>query len=194
MQSLLLDKTEPLPTRPDLKWPDSQLEGAKSLTESGRFGKIQQLYNREISLKPFEFRETYIDVLPDNWRVCSISIDEERDDILVSRIRKGTDPVIVRLPIRRQANRDNGNEDCLGFKAAMSEFREILASSDTTLQQTAAGMSRADRVEWWNTRKELDERLENLLYQIETTWMGAFKVGSLRYFVEDCSLSASSRS
>lgn len=173
-QSLLLDRSDPTPERIALEWPETK--PPLFPPEAKRLLKLQELYEAEITLKPSEFKAAYVDDLPTAWTVCSISIDEERDDIMFSRLRNGKEPVIVRLPLRRQASRDNGSEDCLGYKAALAEFQDILAGNDATLEQSASNMSRADRVQWWNTRKALDERLGSLLAGIDTTWLGAFKV------------------
>ncbi|KAI9032296.1 peptidase family C50-domain-containing protein [Hyaloraphidium curvatum] len=142
---------------------------------SVRQAQLLEVYEREMNMKPSEFRAAYVETLPPHWTVCSLAVDEERDDLIVSRLRKGCDPVIMRLPLRRQAHRDNGSEDCLGYKAALAEFRSILSESDATLQQPPAGMARTDKVDWWNKRKELDGRMGSLVQQIESTWLGAFK-------------------
>lgn len=157
-----------------MRWPEASPTNHSEA--SARFRRLHELRESEMTVTPLDFRETYVEILPSTWVVCSLSIDEERDDLVLSRLRKGKDPMIVRMPLRRQANRDNGNEDCLGYKGVIAELADILASSDATLQQASQPLDRNGRVEWWNTRKVLDERLGSLLGQIETTWLGAFKV------------------
>ncbi len=136
---------------------------------------LTQRYKNEPYLTYNGFQKEFLDILPPNWTVCSISVDIETNDMYICRYRQKTTPLLLRLPLRRQSSRD-GDNDGFSYEDAIREFNSILDLCNQITKNPSTSK------EWWKTRKELDVRLKNLLYNIENWWLGGFKVK----FVLDC--------
>lgn len=121
-----------------------------------------------------KFNELYIDILPDNLVVCSMSVDVERDELYFGRYEKGLSPIILRLPLKRQASRE-GEDDGMGFKDVVQEFESILESSDRTAKSAKDITGRQAKLDWWKEREALDNQLRDLLERVEECWFGGFK-------------------
>lgn len=133
---------------------------------------LTQRYKNESSLTYNEFQKEFLDILPPNWAVCSISIDIETDEMYICRYRQKTTPLLLRLPLKRQSCRD-GENDGLSYEDALKEFNGILDSSEQINKNPSTSKA------WWKARKELDVKLKDLLFNIENWWLGGFKVNSL---------------
>ena len=48
-----------------------------------------------------DFQKNYIDVLPDDATVCSLSLDFSEQFLLVTRLRRGLDPLLLRIPFKQ---------------------------------------------------------------------------------------------
>lgn len=105
--------------------------------------------------------------------------------------------VLLRLPLRRQALRGHGNDQEkegleFTYDAAREELWQILEESGETTSgmapsapgmegsmgrggSSSSGRSREERVQWWEKRRALDERLRLLLDRMESLWLGGFK-------------------
>ncbi|KAJ3153581.1 hypothetical protein HDU89_000623 [Geranomyces variabilis] len=123
---------------------------------------------------PAEFFTELSSLLPSTWIVCTISIDLQRDDMLLTRFQHDQEPIIVRLPLQRQALR-NADDSGVSCADVLAELQEILDASNATTRDTAAYQTKAEKREWWRARQELDARLCALLEQVEGSWLGAFK-------------------
>ncbi|TPX67593.1 hypothetical protein SpCBS45565_g03697 [Spizellomyces sp. 'palustris'] len=121
-----------------------------------------------------EFRDDIINALPENWIVCSLSVDLEREDMYLTRLEKGSSPVVVRLPLKRQAMRE-GEDNGLLYGEVIGELQDILTASNATTENADAYVTRENKAEWWKKRKELDQRMKALLEEIELVWLGAFR-------------------
>ncbi|GBC35024.1 uncharacterized protein OCT59_023160 [Rhizophagus irregularis] len=129
---------------------------------------LTQRYKNESSLTYNEFQKEFLDILPPNWAVCSISIDIETDEMYICRYRQKTTPLLLRLPLKRQSCRD-GENDGLSYEDALKEFNGILDSSEQINKNPSTSKA------WWKARKELDVKLKDLLFNIENWWLGGFK-------------------
>ncbi|KAJ3020136.1 hypothetical protein HKX48_001242 [Thoreauomyces humboldtii] len=125
-------------------------------------------------LQPEIFNEEISSMLPSNWIVCSMSVDLEREDLYLTRRERSQQPIVVRLPIRRQAMRD-GQEGGASYSTIIGELQEILENSNATTRDAAECKTKADKIQWWQTRKDLDAQMGALLEQIELCWLGGFK-------------------
>jgi separase len=86
--------------------------------------------------------------------------------------------------MKRLATRE-GEDDGLGVTDALEELSDILRSSDTTTAKAASMIAageqlKEEKMEWWKERKELDDRLMELLERIDVAWLGGFKVRYIR--------------
>ncbi|CAI2170099.1 16975_t:CDS:10 [Funneliformis geosporum] len=127
-----------------------------------------QRYKNEPILTYNEFQKEFLDILPPNWTVCSVSVDIETNEMYICRYQLKMTPLLIRLPLKRQSSRD-GENDIFSYKEAIREFNDILDLCNQIMSNPSTSK------EWWKTRKELDVRLKNLLYNIENLWLGGFK-------------------
>lgn len=81
----------------------------------------------------------------------------------------GTDPLFVNISLK-------GKNKHHSFQETLKSLRSIIEQSDktTSTEVTANISSYEEKVEWWETRKNLDKKLENLLDQIDTEWFGGY--------------------
>ncbi|KAI8819677.1 peptidase family C50-domain-containing protein [Fimicolochytrium jonesii] len=133
-----------------------------------------QNYLRQANWTMTEFSNEFLEILPYDWVVCSISVDLEREDMYVSRMERGTTPIVLRMPLNRQAMRDAA-EGGLSYTDVVDELKVILEESNATTRDIATCVTKDQKRQWWDTRKALDTRIKDLLDQIELSWLGAFR-------------------
>ncbi|KAJ2448297.1 separin protein [Coemansia sp. RSA 2336] len=120
-------------------------------------------------------------MLPENWVVCGLSIDQTRNMLLVTRYEHGQQSIALCLPMRAvstsdylsDSNSDDAPESI--FEDAYSKLQEIIAESDKTMKTGSLCATETDKRAWWETRSSLDQRLGALLSSIENQWLGGFK-------------------
>jgi separase len=136
----------------------------------------------ESMLEPGSLAESKTATLPCNWTVVHVTITDDKNTLLVSRQECGThapDPVLFCVPLK--GRRDGGagdDEEHLTFEDAINEFEEIIRLSDQGTKN-AINIKSDDqeaRSNWWKQRGALDQRMKDLLENIEFCWLGAFKV------------------
>ncbi|EMD38775.1 hypothetical protein CERSUDRAFT_92811 [Gelatoporia subvermispora B] len=114
--------------------------------------------------------------LPAHWTVVNISITEDKNTMFISRQRHNSQPLVFCLPLK--GRRENvEDEQHLTFDDALEELKEIIRLSDEGTRQ-AANVHKDDRkarAAWWTDRRALDQRMRELLENIEFCWLGAFK-------------------
>ncbi|KAF9960639.1 hypothetical protein BGZ70_008527 [Mortierella alpina] len=100
------------------------------------------------------FQRDFVDILPDEWTVVSLSMDVEHETLYVNRLRANAMPVVVRLPLNRAQLREGDDQDLglklgcglefdeeeetpvgypLSYKDALGELQDILKGSQETL-------------------------------------------------------------
>ncbi|KAM6503193.1 cysteine peptidase C50 [Amanita muscaria] len=120
--------------------------------------------------------------LPSNWTVVHINITTDKSTLFVSRQRGGiaeSSPLLFCVPIKGRRDSGTGDEDesHLTFESALAELHDVIRLSDKGTK-AAAHINPKDelaRAHWWKERRELDQRLKELLENIEFCWLGAFK-------------------
>lgn len=129
------------------------------------------------------------DLLPKTWTVISMTLSESHDEIWLTKTRAGQNPFILRLPFSRE-NAIEGNDDSsFGFDQGKTEMLDIITSANTSAHSAGDLSQKGAKTAWWNTRAALDSRLEDLLINIETIWLGGFR-GILSQRVPDTTLLA----
>ncbi|KAJ9118120.1 hypothetical protein QFC22_004021 [Naganishia vaughanmartiniae] len=118
--------------------------------------------------------KTLSEQLPDGWCVVTINLTEDQNTLFISRQQAARDPIVFAVALNRQGKKEE-DEEGFTFETAIGELRDIIQSSDDTARNAKHIDTREGRLEWWNTRKALDKRLETLLKEIEFSWLGAFK-------------------
>lgn len=112
--------------------------------------------------------------LPKNWSVINISVTEDKNMLFVSRQQADRQPLVFCLPLR--GRREDEEDERLTFADAMDELKEIMRLNDEGTRGAAnVKNDRAARAAWWAARGALDQRLRDLLGNIEFCWFGAFK-------------------
>lgn len=169
----------------DSQWPKSDAEHQDEL--SGRFSKVNlnpkwlqahlsslsELYREEHELNDEEFQQKFIDILPDNWTVCSLTFDPVNNDLYAVQMRTGEAPFVVKIPLNRSQYRSK-KYNVISYNDAVAEFQDIIRASDETIHHS--DKTQPDQVDaWWNTRIELDNRLKVLVESIESQWFSGFK-------------------
>jgi separase len=121
--------------------------------------------------------KTLTQTLPEGWSVVTINLTDDQNTLFISRQQGNREPLVFAVALNRQCKKEDDEDEQFTFQAATSELRDIIQSSDDTARNAKNIDTRDGRIEWWNTRKALDKRLETLLREIEYSWLGAFKVG-----------------
>ena len=121
-----------------------------------------------------DFQANYIDTIPPNWTVISITLCESKEEILISKIRAGQNPFILRLPLNRRNALDDDDE-IFGFDQGKSELQDIVDQVNHSTNVELDLSRKGAKTEWWAARSLLDARLKDLLTNIENIWLGGFK-------------------
>ncbi|CEJ62125.1 hypothetical protein PMG11_10635 [Penicillium brasilianum] len=120
------------------------------------------------------FTENYIDILPENWNVLSLSLSADRTEFVVSRLQKNRSPFLLRLPLRR-GNSDDDEEEQFTFEDGKEEMQELIQLANQSAHAAKAQTNKQMKKEWWKNREALDRRMESLLQNIENVWFGGFR-------------------
>ncbi|KAJ5655683.1 Peptidase C50 separase [Penicillium longicatenatum] len=120
------------------------------------------------------FTELYVDILPENWNVLSLSLSADGTEFVVSRLQKNRSPFLLRLPLRR-GNVDDDEEEQFTFEDGKEEMQEVIRLANESAHAAKAQIDKKMKKEWWTTRETLDRRLESLLQNIENLWFGGFR-------------------
>ncbi|KAJ5176501.1 Separin [Penicillium canariense] len=120
------------------------------------------------------FSENYIDILPEDWNVLSLSLSADRTEFVVSRLQKGRSPFLLRLPLRR-GNSDDDGEEQFTFEDGKEEMQELIKLANQSAHAAKAQTDKQSKKEWWKNREALDRQMESLLQNIENVWFGGFR-------------------
>ncbi|KAF1815416.1 hypothetical protein P152DRAFT_390951 [Eremomyces bilateralis CBS 781.70] len=120
------------------------------------------------------FQNDYVDIIPSQWSVISLNLNDAQDELYVVKYEAGRSPFTVRLPMVRHNSRDQ-DEDVFSFESGKAELEEIIEQSNWSAHNVPENGSKAEKKEWWAERESLDARLRDLLLNIENIWLGGFK-------------------
>ncbi|KAH7159985.1 peptidase family C50-domain-containing protein [Dactylonectria estremocensis] len=122
-----------------------------------------------------KFQKNYVELVPHNWSVISVSLSDNRHDLCITKFQAGHSPFILRLPLERANSRDADSE-VFNFAQGREEMLEIIQLANESSHSASRDFSaKGARSAWWAEREDLDMRLKDLLSNIETTWLGGFK-------------------
>ncbi|KAK0748788.1 peptidase family C50-domain-containing protein [Apiosordaria backusii] len=116
----------------------------------------------------------YIDIVPKSWNVISIALSEGNQDLCITKLQAGQNPFVIRLPLERATSRD-ADSDVFNFQQGRSELLDIIRQINETCHSAKDMNVKGAKTEWWNAREALDERLKELLENIEQIWLGGFR-------------------
>lgn len=120
------------------------------------------------------FQRDYINILPKPWIAVSLGLNEECDELYITRYRQGLTPLILRLPFSRQKAED-ADEEIFDFHVGREELREIIDLSNYSCHNPMDISVKGAKTNWWSERESLDRRLQELLINIENIWLGGFR-------------------
>jgi separase len=168
------------PPREDLAWPSlaaPSTTGTATSEEETTFSKYwSSIRERYRCPAEEEYGESFRHRLPAHTSVVSIHVSWDEDSMLLVRHCRDREPVIFRLPFDRVGRRDDEDE-LFTFAVAREELMDIVRRNNEGTKRAKDIGDGPERTMWWKERRELDERLGNLLANIEHRWLGAFKVG-----------------
>ncbi|BFZ60702.1 separin protein [Saitoella coloradoensis] len=120
------------------------------------------------------FQQDFINIIPSNWMVVSVTLSEDLTELYIGRVQSGQAPLVLRLPLNRHAGNDDEDMD-FSYETALEELKEVLSSSNASTKRAKDIRDRETKLAWWNERMALDARLKVLLENIELCWLGGFK-------------------
>nr|5FBY_A Chain A, separase [Thermochaetoides thermophila DSM 1495] len=119
----------------------------------------------------------YIDLVPKHWHVISLSLSDGGHDLCITRLQAGQAPFVLRLPLERASSRDSSVDetDVFDFHTGRAELLEIIKEINRTCHDSRDMAAKGEREKWWAEREALDQRLKELLMNIEHVWLGGFR-------------------
>ncbi|PGH18953.1 hypothetical protein AJ80_04280 [Polytolypa hystricis UAMH7299] len=151
------DKTLRAPVEP-LKWPTA--EQIVAPLEEMEFNNLVK---------------NYIDILPDSWNVVSLTLGNDRTEFVISKLRANHTPFMLRLPLKRGDSEGIDDEEEFHFEEGKEELLEIIKLANKSAHDSWALADNKSKKEWWAVREGLDNRLRDLLHNIESLWFGGFR-------------------
>ncbi|KAI9167433.1 Separin [Paramyrothecium foliicola] len=148
--------------------PGSQMQhsaAAKKSTRRCSFGVTTEIA---------KFQKKYVEHLPKEWNVISISLSENHHELCITKYYAGQSPFILRLPLGRAGCRDADSET-LDFELGREELLDIIKLANESSHSARDFTAKGERSAWWSERERLDERLGELLTNIENAWLCGFK-------------------
>jgi separase len=164
----------------DLLWPSSTIEEGEAEDEEEGPNDHRLLLSmrdryRLETPEPALTDSSMSSLLPAKWSTISIHLTPERDNLVIVRHRRESEPIVFKLPLDRLARRE-GDDESFTYDDAINELNDIIGSTKVNAQNAKNVKTREEREAWWQERQELDSRLKELLQTIEDVWLGAFKV------------------
>ncbi|KAM5443641.1 separin protein [Microsporum ferrugineum] len=126
------------------------------------------------TMEESSFMESYVNILPEEWDVISITLCPSQDEFIISKLRSGQHPLILRLPLKR-GGEDDMDEETFSFQEGKAELLEIIRLANASAHNTGSYVGKKEKKEWWANRENLDKQLGDLLQNIETVWFGGFR-------------------
>lgn len=127
-----------------------------------------------LSLQQTAFQKDFIDIIPQAWNVVSITLSENRNELILTRMEANHCPFIVRVPLQRGAARD-ADEELFGFDQGKTEMLDIIDKANASAHGGRKVTGKAGKLQWWAERDELNNELKELLENIEHVWLGGFR-------------------
>ncbi|KAK3356929.1 peptidase family C50-domain-containing protein [Lasiosphaeria hispida] len=159
-KALVLEKNKP--SFNDKEWPPA-LNSATPRRSSLGF-----------TLDLCRFQKDFIDIIPKPWSVISLSLSENNHDLCITKLQAGHSPFVIRLPLERASSRDADNE-VFNFQQGRAELLDIIKSANETCHDKRDMTVKGAKSAWWADREALDNRLKDLLENIEHIWLGGFR-------------------
>ncbi|GAA5908652.1 hypothetical protein JCM5296_006001 [Sporobolomyces johnsonii] len=161
----------------DLSWPSVDPPSLNDDDGSNRqlLQTLRDRYRLETP-EPILTDASMSSLLPPSWSTISLHLSSERDCLVLVRHRRDAEPLVFKLPLDRLARREGEEEEeAFTYDVAAGELKEIIELSNAGTQNAKHVDGKEARAAWWQERKALDRRLQELLQTVEGAWLGAFK-------------------
>ncbi|GAA5868801.1 hypothetical protein JCM1840_005124 [Sporobolomyces johnsonii] len=161
----------------DLSWPSVDPPSLNDDDDSNRqlLQTMRDRYRLETP-EPILTDASMSSLLPPSWSTISLHLSSERDCLVLVRHRRDAEPIVFKLPLDRLARREGEEEEeAFTYDVAAGELKEIIELSNAGTQNAKHVDGKEARAAWWQERKQLDRRLQELLQTVEGAWLGAFK-------------------
>jgi len=153
---------------------EAQKTGQDSKAELETISSLPSL--EELSLS--NFQANFVDIIPSHWTAISMYVDEQCQHLHIIRYEANRSPFVMRLPLNRQ-NLEDPDEDTFTFQDAQEELRAIIDASDATVHaardDTESMKQKGAKTKWWAEREALNDRLKDVLANIENMWFAGFR-------------------
>ena len=97
------------------------------------------------------FTQDYVDILPENWNVLSLSLSADQTEFVVSRLQKDRSPFLLRLPLHR-GNSEDDEEEQFTFEDGKEEMSELVRLANESAHAAKSNTDKLSKKEWWKTR------------------------------------------
>jgi len=121
------------------------------------------------------FQEDYIDILPSSWTAISLHMNEMCTELWIVKYQRERLPFILRLPMARHKADDLDGSTTFDFEAGRAELQDIKQCSDFSCHNAPDTSTKGAKTSWWAEREALDNRMHELLVNMENIWLGGFK-------------------
>jgi len=157
----------------EIQWPEQSRPGSSDEELTEMLNTLTVASNRRERMLT---ADSVLQGIPTGCTVVSIYLSESKEHFVFSKVHpQGC--VVVRLPLLKHP--PEADEEPFTFENAYEELFQIITLNNRTAQAAKHVPDRKAKEEWWNTRKELDARLQLFLENMETCWIGGFTVRSL---------------
>ena len=112
--------------------------------------------------------------LPASWSLISVGLSEDHQELLLSKTVAGSTPFLMRLPLSRPSLEGDDVEQ-FTLAEAKAELVEIVTKANASCHDARGSGDKATRKAWYTERESLDQRLEVLLGNMESIWLGGFR-------------------
>lgn len=120
------------------------------------------------------FQRDYIDIIPKDWSVVSMALSENKHNLCITKLQAGQSPFVIRLPLERAMSHDADNE-VFNYQQGRAELLEIVQSINESCHDARDMTVKGAKSSWWTEREALDNRLKELLDNVEQIWLRGFR-------------------
>ena len=164
----------------DVQWPEQQPASSDSSDDDEDLTDLLS----QLKISPQQKRNTAVTAenllrsIPAGCTIVHIHLSECKEHFILSKVQpQGC--IVVRLPLLKHP--PEADEEPFTFENALRELTEIITLNNQTTHAAKDIPDRAAKEAWWASRRELDERLQLFLQNVENCWIGGF-TGMFRGF------------
>ena len=102
------------------------------------------------------------------------------DKLVIFRLRNGQVPLMVEIPSPEidschPIHQLHGKKSCGAIELLENKLQDILKRSNSNMRSIMPTSSEVEQRSWWEERIELDHSMQQLLQELHSEWIGAWK-------------------